>query len=64
MNLKPLWWAFKFTVAVCGTLFTVGLIAQNPGLTDTAFNPIVGIVSFLGGIAFYSWRNSKSKPSE
>ena len=61
MNFKLVWQALMFTVVVCGILFTAGMIVQRPNLTDAAFNPVVGIASFLGGLVCCNWWNNRSK---
>lgn len=50
MNFWLVWQALMFTVVVGLVLFTLGIIVQRPGITDAAFNPFVGAVSFLAGL--------------
>jgi hypothetical protein len=50
MNYRLVWQALMFTVVVGGLLFVIGIIVQRPGITDAAFNPLVGISSFLVGL--------------
>jgi hypothetical protein len=54
MNLKLLWRAWIFMVVVCGILFTAGLVAQRPSLTDAAFDPLVAALSYLAGVGVIS----------
>ena len=59
MNQKLLWQAWKIMVLLCLVLFAAGEITHSASLVDAAFNPMLAVLFFFGGLRAAAWWNRR-----